>query len=47
MFFAVTSVIRQDILGGKSYPISIIKEHKERPEEEEKGREHTSPQKQK
>jgi len=28
MFFAVTSVIHQDILGGKSYPISIIKEHK-------------------
>lgn len=27
MFFAVTSVIHQDILGGKSYPISIIKEH--------------------
>ena len=28
MFFAVTSVIHQDILGGKSYPISIINEHK-------------------
>ena len=28
MFFAVTSVIHQDIFGGKSYPISIIKEHK-------------------
>ena len=28
MFFAVTSVIHQVILGGKSYPNSIIKEHK-------------------
>jgi len=28
MSFAVTSVLHQDILGGKSYPISIIKEHK-------------------
>ena len=27
-FFAVTSVTRQDILGGKSYPITIAKEHK-------------------